>query len=544
MRYSKNLVLFSLFAANLVDQPAPEVEIAQGRLSGKVSNDGLYFEYVGIPYATTNHSTRFQAPGLPPSWKGTFKATDRIYMCPQNSQWGRVGREDCLTINVYVPTMPLQRPLPVMVFIHGGAFDVGSGGKFVFGPDYLVKHEVIIVTFNYRLGALGFMCLNIKEAPGNAGLKDQLAALRWVKKNIAAFGGDPDNVTAFGESAGATSLSILVASDASDGLFQRAIIQSGSSITNWAINRKPVWVYSLIAKQMGYDTEDPHELYNIFKDLPVADLIGTKPKKPLDKFLDAQLFHIPCIEKPFPGVEPIITDLPYNIIQKKKLNISIIYGSNSKEGLFRAGKETPASLNEKNGRYLFASDLEFKTELEAEEAAKEVKEFYFGEEYIDMSKILNMSDLYTHLYYETPLLIESEVLIKNTDKPIYNYYFDYAGSRNIVKVMSGYRNSEGACHADDLFYLFKPEFWPNYMGIWNKKDNEIIDTMTKLWTNFAKYGNPTPESATDLPRWSPSSREGLKLLYIGKEVKMGPLPNHEAYEMWRRMYTTYRRKTI
>ncbi|XP_063621556.1 esterase FE4-like [Cydia splendana] len=545
MRYSKNLVLFSLFAVNLVDQPAPEVEIAQGILSGKVSDDGSYFEYVGIPYATSNHSTRFQAPGPPPSWKGTFKATDHIYMCPQNSKWGTVGREDCLTINVYVPTMPLQRPLPVMVFIHGGAFALGSGGKFLYAPDYLVKHDVIIVTFNYRLGALGFMCLNIREAPGNAGLKDQLAALRWVKKNIAAFGGDPENVTAFGESAGATSLSMLVASDAANGLFQRAIIQSGSSLANWAVNRKPVWVYSLIAKQLGYDTEDPHELYNIFKDLPVEDFLRTRPKKPLDKFFDTQLLHLPCVEKPFPGVEPIITDLPYNILEKKKLNISIIYGSNSKEGLFLISEETtPESVNERNGRYLFASDLEFKTELDAEEAAKEVKEFYFGEETIDMSKILNMSDLYTHLYFEMPSLLESEVLIKNTDTPIYNYYFDYAGSRNVLKARSGYRNSAGACHADDLFYLFKPDFWPNYVEIWNKKDNEIISTMTKLWTNFAKYGNPTPESATDLPRWSPSSREGLKLLHIGEEVKMGPVPNPEAYEMWRRVYTTHRRKTV
>uniref|UniRef100_A0A0K8TUN6 Carboxylesterase n=1 Tax=Epiphyas postvittana TaxID=65032 RepID=A0A0K8TUN6_EPIPO len=536
MKNAKNLVLFSLFALNLVDQPAPIVEIGQGKLSGKVSDDGSYFEYVGIPYASTNHSTRFQAPNPAPSWEGVFKATDHIYMCPQNSNTGTVGREDCLTINVYVPTMA-SGPLPVMVFIHGGAFALGSGGKFVYGPDFLVKHDVIVVTFNYRLGALGFMCLGIKEAPGNAGLKDQLAALRWVKKNIAAFGGDPENVTAFGESAGATSLSLLVASDAANGLFKRAIIQSGSSIANWAINRKPVWVYSLIAKQLGYNTEDPHELYNVFKDLPVKDFLRTRPRKPLDKFFDTQMLHLPCVEKPFPGVEPIITDLPYNIFQKKKLNISLMYGSNSKEGLFLISKETPETVDERNGRYLFASDLEFKDEDTAETEANKIKKFYFGEGTIDMTKILNMSDLYTHLYFEMPALIESEALVKKNDKPVYNYYFDYAGSRNALKYISGYRESEGACHADDLFYLFKPDF----LRFWiNKDDRKIIDSMTEMWTNFAKYGVPTPESS-NLPHWTPSTKEELKLLYIGKDIKMGPIPNPTAYEMWKRVFTTYRR---
>lgn len=425
-----------------------------------------------------------QAPNPPPSWEGVFKATDHIYMCPQNSKTGTVGREDCLTINVYVPTMT-KGPLPVMVYIHGGAFALGSGGKFVYGPDFLVKHGVIIVTFNYRLGALGFMCLGIKEAPGNAGLKDQLAAFRWVRKNIAAFGGDPDNVTAFGESAGATSLSLLVASDAANGLFKRAIIQSGSSIANWAINRKPVWVYSLIAKQLGYDTEDPHELYNIFKDLPVEDFLKTRPRKPLDKFFDTQLLHLPCVEKSFPGIEPIITDLPYNIFQRKKLNISLIYGSNSKEGLFLISEETPQTVDERNGRYMFASDLEFKDENTADTVAKEVKEFYFGKDTIDMTKILNMSEIYTHLYFEMPALIESETLIKNNDKPVYNYYFDYAGSRNALKYISGYRDSDGACHGDDLFYLFKPDF----LRFWiTKEDRKVIDSMTEMWTNFAKYG--------------------------------------------------------
>lgn len=174
----------------------------------------------------------FQAPGPPPKWEGIYKAIYEIYECPQYTFLGVIGSEDCLKVNVYVPVFPKAKPHAVMVYIHGGSFILGNGGKLIYGPGFLVQKDVIVVTFNYRLGPLGFLCLRIKEAPGNAGLKDQIAALKWVKENIAAFGGDPDNVTVFGESAGATSLSLLLLSEASAGLFNRAIVQSGSALSN------------------------------------------------------------------------------------------------------------------------------------------------------------------------------------------------------------------------------------------------------------------------------------------------------------------------
>lgn len=375
-----------------------------------------------------------------------------------------------------------------MVYIHGGAFILGGGGKLLYGPDFLVKKEVILVTFNYRLGALGFTCLRIKEAPGNAGLKDQVAALRWVKRNIAAFGGDPNNITLFGESAGATSTAILLASNITDGLINRAIIQSGSSIANWSINRNPVWVAALLAKTFGLETDDPLEIYELFSKMSYKELISAKAKKPLTKYFDTQLLQLPCVEDIIPGEESIINDLPYNLLAKKSKIVPLIYGSNSKEGFFLISGDTDESLEERNGRYLFASDLLFQSEDEAAIEAQRIQKFYFGDDKVSMKKLMNVSEIYTHLYFELPPIFETEVLIEKTNAVIYNYYFDYSGGRNFVKKRAGFENEDGASHGDDLFYLFNSMLLPFRI---NKKDSELIDTMTTLWTNFAKYGYVT-----------------------------------------------------
>ncbi|XP_013201071.2 esterase FE4 [Amyelois transitella] len=541
MKYGKNVVLFTLFAMNLVDQPTPEVTIAQGTLTGKISSDGSIYEYMGIPYASTNSSNRFKAPLPPPSWEGTFKATDEIYSCPQVTLLGYMGTEDCLKINVYVPAFA-KRPLPVMVFIHGGAFLIGSGGKIINGADFLVKQDVIVAAFNYRLGALGFLCLGIEEAPGNAGLKDQIAAIRWVKQNIAAFGGDPENVTIFGESAGAASTAILVASETTNGLFNRAIIQSGTSISNWSVNRKPLWCASLLTKELGYETEDPHEIYEILSKMPYKDLVKLRPKKPLGMYFDTQLIHLPCVEKSFPGVEPVLTDLPFNVLSRNPKNITLMTGSNSNEGLFLVARENADTLAERNTHYLFASDLEFENEDKAAFVAEQVKEFYFEDKPISLNTIMNLSAVYTHLYFEIPNIFENELYLSHSNGTVYNYFFDYEGDRNVVKRLTGFKKERGACHADELFYLLDSRIWPFRIS---KNDQEMIHFMTTLWTNFAKYGNPTPPSQTDLPiQWYPSDKEELRFLYIQDHSRMGSMPNPKAYKLWKDIYTKYRRTNV
>ncbi|KAI5635650.1 carboxylesterase family domain-containing protein [Phthorimaea operculella] len=541
MKYRKVIVLFTLFAMNLMDQPTPPVVLEQGTLTGIVNADGTILEYLGIPYGVVNSTNRFKAPYPPPKWDGVFKATEDC-SCPQQlpvlNYW---GVEDCLKLNVYVPVKP-KKPLPVMVFIHGGAFVMGSGGKLVYRPEFLVRHDIILVTINYRLGFLGFLCLGIEEAPGNAGIKDQIAALRWVKKNIAAFGGDPDNITIFGESAGGTSVSLLHASKATNGLFNKAIVQSGSSVANWSVNRKPIWIASLVAKALGHHTEDPHELYKIFSNVSIKELVGLSVAKPIDKYFDTQLLQLPCVEKPIPGVEPALDDLPYNLLQTHPKNIPIIFGSNTKEGAFLVAKETDEALDGRNkDHYLFASDLIFKSEEEATEVNKKLKKFYFGDKKITIELKDNLIDLYTQLYFEIPELFESDIVLENGNAPVYNYIFNYSGERNMLKNQLGLHNLTGACHADELLYLFNGNIHPYSIS---EKDQQMIDWMTTLWTNFAKYGNPTPPSSNFIIEWEPSSKGNLKFMYLEDQLRMGPMPNPEGYKLWKDIYQKYRRKDL
>nr|ACV60235.1 antennal esterase CXE8 [Spodoptera littoralis] len=539
MKCGKKVVLFTLFAMNLVDQPAPEVSIEQGTLSGKISTDGSFFEYIGIPYASTNSTTRFKAPLPPPKWEGVYKAVDEMYQCPQHPMGlpiEVVGTEDCLKINVYVPATA-QGPLPVMVYIHGGAYVLGNGGKMVIGPDFLVKQNVILVTFNYRLGVLGFLCLHTEEAPGNAGLKDQVAALRWVKKNIAAFGGDPDNVTIFGTSAGAASVSLLVASKSTDGLFKRAIMHSGSSLASWAISNDPISVASNILTLLGYDTKDPKEIYEIFSKLAVRDIVLATTHSPIPQLLTNYLLPLPCVEKHIPGVESVLTDLPYNLMTRNPKNISLMLSSTDKEGLFFINVDTKETLESKNKQTVFGDDLVFKTKDEENEIDREIKKYYFNGAPISERNIMNLSDLYTHSYFEMPVIFEAEIMAKKIEAPVYSYYFTYSGGRNYVKSSTKYKNVEGACHGDDLFYTFQGTILPFRV---NKDDQKIVDWLTKMLTNFAKYGNPSPKGEFPI-KWLPHTRDQLNFLNIGDILEMTSMRNPDIYHTWKRIYDKYRR---
>lgn len=228
---------------------APEVQIAQGRLRGFVRNGAEIF--MGVPYgADTSGARRFLPPGPAPTWAGTRDATRPGQRAPQVvgpppplffQQYFTGGRqaeldalpepmgEDCLVVNVVTPRADRQRR-PVLFYIHGGGFTTGSGRTMTLGDKFVVEEDVVLVTVNHRLGALGFMYLggiSDKYAEGNPGMLDLAAALRWVRDNIDAFGGDPSKVTIYGESGGGVKVALLMAMPQVEGLFRAAIVESG-----------------------------------------------------------------------------------------------------------------------------------------------------------------------------------------------------------------------------------------------------------------------------------------------------------------------------
>ncbi|XP_041984347.1 esterase FE4-like [Aricia agestis] len=536
----KWLVLGSLFLVNLYREPTPVVRVRSGLVRGRISEDGKYHFYYGIPYGTVNDRNRFQAPLPPPEWDGVLDAVDETTRCPQKLLIDSVivGNEDCLKLNVYTPAVRSTKPYSVMVYIHGGLFIDGSVSTLLYGPDYFLDHGVIYVAVSYRLNVEGFLCLGIKEAPGNAGLKDQVAALRWVKENIRAFGGDPDSVTLFGESAGAVSASHLTLSPVTKGLFHRTILQSGSSIVPWGIQHDPIRTASDLAKEFGYSGKDPYKIYETLANRTTKELIWGIKYKQHKNFVTAETLFVPCVEKEISGVEAVIKKHPIDIIQSGEYNkLPMIRGFNDKEGIYFVAKDFGVSVKNPDPHGLFQADLEFSTERSRNETAEEMLQQYFTKD--NDEKVMEMVDLYSDLHVKFPLILESELFSKTNDKPMYFYVFTYDGYFNLAKYISKFIFSGGASHADELFYLFK-SYILYRLPVQN---NQMLQRMVTMWTNFAKYSDPTPTKSALLPfRWRPSRASNPTALVMGSELTTAPMGDEARVGFWNRTYTKYRRR--
>lgn len=246
------------------------------------------------------------------------------------------GSEDSLVLNIFTKNMNPEKPAPVMIYIYGGAFQHGSSTTNFYGPDFLLMANVVVVTFNYRVGALGFLCLKDEKlnVPGNAGLKDQLLAMKFVKSNIRNFGGDPDNITLFGQSAGGASISWHCVSETSKGLFNRAIIMSGCVMNSWSLTPHKDWANRL-ARKLGYEgSEDESEILEF---LQIADpaMIVEHQKSVLnrDEMGKVAFPFGPHVEH-YETENTLITSQPIDAIRTAWSNdIDILIGGTSDEGL-------------------------------------------------------------------------------------------------------------------------------------------------------------------------------------------------------------------
>ncbi|XP_075981734.1 juvenile hormone esterase-like [Anticarsia gemmatalis] len=534
----KWLVLVSLWAARLVRQPTAPVRVSGGLVRGAMRPDGAYAQYFGIPYATVTH--RFQDPKPDPQWDGVFDAVQENIRCTQRFTNTKIlGTEDCLTLNVYTPREPPDRLLPVMVFIHGGGYRDGSGSPFIYAPKHLLQHGVLLVTFNYRLEILGFLCLGIKEAPGNAGLKDQVEALKWVQRNIKAFGGDPDNVTIFGESAGAASVVYHLVSPMSNGLFKNAIMQSGSAMSPWSLQFQPLETASKLAYHMGYNTKDPYELYKIFNNVSAENLLRYRvPRKKGDIVLSENIF-VPCVEKEIPGVNSFLTDTPYNLIVKGEYQkVPVIYGFNNAEGLMFTGKENATTIRDMDFYHALPRDLKFPTDEEKRATAKTLDKMYMNGEKITNKTILKFAKFEGDSSITYPTIATIDLFLKSSDKPVFVYKFCYDGMLNYAKMFFGFRKTPGATHADEIFYLFSAAVPMRFYV-----EQKFIDNMTELWTNFAKYGDPTPATRSPvLPKWNRADPINPQLLVIDQEFSTEPVWQDDVIKFWNTTYSKYRRK--
>ncbi|CAK1540619.1 unnamed protein product [Leptosia nina] len=474
-------------------------------------------------------------PGPPPSWSGTFYATNGNIRCNQILQVLNiaVGREDCLVVNIFTPQRKNSHDLiPVMVFIHGGGFQYGSNTILLYDAQYLAQKNIIVVTINYRLGLFGFLCLNKTEAPGNMGLRDQVAALQWINGNIESFGGDPHSVTLVGESAGALSVQYLVMSELTKGLFKRCIMESGSILVPVGFDENPIDSARAFTSRLGYNTTDVDEILDILQnadafELTMATLVNVKNdiRKPYT--------FPPCAEDPKTSPKPFLTTSPRELLRRFKVdpNLNLVMGFNNKEGLMFAGKFDSDSLRDIDHHLnkILPSNLIFKNKGDRARVIRDIKEIYFANTGANYNGLINyLSD--SIIIYPSIEVIEHFLKGNAT---VYNYVFMYDSLRNLNKFISGLPFTPGANHGDELFYIFDP--LPLKLLPFLENDRRVVEFMTNAWTNFTKTGIPSAPGV----EWLKSEKNNLRFLSIGNDRHMTSIPYKERMQLWKNIYQKY-----
>ncbi|XP_068627126.1 juvenile hormone esterase-like [Battus philenor] len=507
------------------------LETKQGKVEGALSESGQYYEFLGIRYAVP---VKFRAPEDPPCFSGVYKADSREVLCPQfpapDPLASPSDNEDCLVLNIYLPAELQNTTLPVMVFLHGGGFGVGSGSSTFYGPQYLISHEVIVVTLNYRLNAYGFLNLGIKEAPGNAGLKDIRAALRWIRDNISNFFGDPDNVTVFGEGSGGLAAIYLTMSESTKGLFHRIISESGAPFSPQSFDTNPMNTAIKIGKNLGVNTKDPYDLFELYSEATVSRL-----EEAIGKQMNPQSFFLPSLEQVFDDEEPFFLENPFDILTTGKIinPVPMIIGLNTVEGLTSTLDYNTISSQMDRIKNEDYSALDQKSlhvpSKERKELRNMLKDTYFVNTTTDEALLGGIINLNTDFSYVGPMSLFSHLYSNNTGLPVYAYIFNYLGNRNLGRILTN-SSLEATTNRDELFYIFELERLPLPM---DEDDARMITFMTMMWTNFAKYGSPTPDVSNGA--WLPYPHH----LAIDLEPQYVTELTPERAYFWRSIYYRY-----
>lgn len=432
-----------------------------------------------------------QPPEEPESWTCIRDATEPGNKCCQLNPYSNTsidGSEDCLYLNVYTPSLPQDKieKLPVIFFVHGGRFIFGFGDYYK--PDYLIKHDVILVTINYRLHILGFLCLNIPEVPGNAALKDSIMALRWVNKNIVHFNGDPNNITAMGESAGAALVASYQTSKMADGLFHKLICQSGVSMSDVFMieEQDPIEKAKVVASNLGKELTDERSLYEFLVDVPVEDLViafSTAEISRPPSVINA--FFLPVVEKEFENVERFFDENPRrDMILNRFKDVPSLFGLNSHEGAFFIQRDGEGSvIFEKDFFYFIPRYTHVqRTHKRATEISKKLREFYFGSKELNDACKAEYVDLLSDRFFNYDAMQAVEILSKSPSN-IYFYKFEYNGNLNTRMMKS--LGMQGASHGDMIQYQF---YRRRKHEKATKKDLVIVEMLSEAWCNFAKTG--------------------------------------------------------
>ncbi|KAM8707777.1 hypothetical protein ACLKA7_014848 [Drosophila subpalustris] len=468
-----------------------------------------FMQFRGIPYAEAPiKSLRFQAPVDRLPWTGTHDALDFGQRCPVitnlNAQMSDDQLEDCLNLCVY--TKNLTARLPVMFYVYGGGYYNGSSEDHP--PNYLLERDVVLVVPHYRVGALGWLTTLSQNLPGNAPIADILLALNWVQRHIQQFGGDPSQVTIFGQSAGAGVTSALLLSPRTgENLFQRAIVQSGSIFAAWAITKDPAEQARRICGQLGcQQCEQENQLLSCVQGASVVELLratqeesfspvvgdvqGILPEHP-QQLLNKYQRSVPLLTGFTEHDGSFVLATYYDILSSKVSNVSALSVRQFTQGLMDMAEDATGLSDQLLHRLLYTPQL---LNSHAHRAALPA---YF--------------DLTTTIFMKSPVIsLASKLHTRQPTTPVYVYSFEYEGENTRFGYEldnSHYPFNGGVHHSNDNIYLFATH---PLQG----EDTLMAHNMVDLWTSFAITGVPNGLSPLSTPS-GPYNRLGLQVTNSG-----------------------------
>ncbi len=491
------------------------VKVTEGTIEG-VEKENI-FSYKGIPFAAPPvGDLRWKAPQPAKSWNGVRSADTYACGCMQDASMAAMTgapanfNEDCLYLNIWTGAKEVDEKRPVMVWIHGGAFVGGMTGTPMFDGTKFAKKGVVLVSIAYRLGVFGFMAhpeLSRESGKGSGtyGLQDMIAGLKWVKENIAQFGGDPSRVTIFGESAGGIAVGMLAAAPPAKGLFQRAISESGGSFAPPRIKDGAGMNVPALALAES-------EGENFLKKLGVSDIKAARALS-AEQIQKAAGGGIGGGARFWPVADGyVIPGDPYELYEKGQFNDTpILAGTNSNEGgLFMRGPVSPEQFEQQvMSGYGERADVILKayphsTDAEAARAS---------------------ADVFREFAFAWPTWAWARLQSRMGSGKAFVYYYDHRTPRS----------PDGANHADEVSYVFG-----NFGGMGGEprpEDLALSEMIQAYWINFASTGDPNDSS---LPVWPNFTEKDQTVLYFDNTAKAKPIPNleklnaYEEYYKWRR----------
>ncbi|XP_016946853.1 esterase B1 [Drosophila biarmipes] len=531
-----------------------KVPVKQGVVVGrqkKLASGLEYNSFLGVPYAEPPvGELRFQSPRpLERFREKELDCSKEGYVSHQRDPFTLevAGSENCLFLNVYAPQVKDPgSPLPVMVWIHGGGFFFGNGNSDFHFPGKLMEQKVIVVTLNYRLGALGFLSLPEEGIHGNMGLKDQRLALQWVQENIASFNGDPNNVTLFGESAGGASVHLHTYARHANLLFHKAIMQSGTANMEWVFQTEAAAKTRRLAELLGggdFGGDTKALLAFLQQASPTAILANTLKVLTPDERRRCLPFAFKPVVEDLSSPDSFLDQNIMELMLKKEAlgGMPVIMGYNSAEGLsivFKA-KQKLEAYEDDLARMVPRNLVVDPQAPEAQKAATDIRAFFFNGQRLSKENMDNLVDLFSDYHFSMDLQHAAEIHAScQTQSPLYFYRLDYVGGRNMYKKIFQNEELRGVAHADDICYLFQMAGDESEM---REDDLLVTERLCRMWANFARCGKPSES-------WKPvqKTQEGkpfqLDCLLIDRELKMCANPDGERMDFWRSMYRRYRSK--